>query len=276
MDIETVDIETGPETDFQPTPELLEKLDGTIDGLIIASPSNPTGTMIDPAGLKALADTCRDRGIRVISDEIYHGITYEAPAETMLRFDPECFVINSFSKYYSMTGWRLGWTVFPKSLSRSIECLAQNLFISAPALSQLAADAAFDCDVELDGNVARYKANRDLLLSELPKAGFDKLSHAAGAFYIYGDVSALTDDSNDLCQRILKETGVAITPGLDFDPVRGNRFVRFSFSGSTEDMADAAKRLIEWRAKENRSAKARPMRLAISASSSSGTLPRTS
>ena len=252
LDIETVNIETGPETDFQPTPALLDAVEGIIDGLIIASPSNPTGTMIEASGLKALADYCREKGIRVISDEIYHGITYEADAETMAKFDSECFVINSFSKYYSMTGWRLGWTVFPKSLSRSIECLAQNLFISAPALSQLAAEAAFDCKDELDANVVRYKTNRDLLLSELPKAGFDKLSHAAGAFYIYADVSAMTDDSNAFCQRILAETGVAITPGLDFDPERGNHFIRFSFSGSTESMIEAARRLIEWRTRENR------------------------
>jgi len=243
LDIEVVDILTGPDTDFQPTPQLLDQVEGKLDGLIIASPSNPTGTMIDRDGLQALASYCRERGVRVVSDEIYHGITFEEPAHTMAEFDDECFVVNSFSKYYSMTGWRLGWLVFPESLARPVECLAQNLFISAPTLSQMAALAAFDCQPELDANVARYKANRDLLLAELPKAGFDKLSHAQGAFYVYADVSDLTDDSQAFCQEILAKTGVAITPGKDFDPSRGHQFVRFSFAGSTEDMAEAVGRL---------------------------------
>jgi len=243
LDIEVVDILTGPDTDFQPTPHLLEKVEGKLDGLIIASPSNPTGTMIDRDGLQALADYCRERGVRVVSDEIYHGITFEEPAHTMGEFDDECFVVNSFSKYYSMTGWRLGWLVFPESLARPVECLAQNLFISAPTLSQMAALAAFDCPTELDANVARYKANRDLLLTELPKAGFNKLSHAQGAFYVYADVSHLTDDSQIFCQDILAKTGVAITPGTDFDPTRGHKYVRFSFAGSQDDMAEAVRRL---------------------------------
>jgi len=243
LDIEVVDILTGPDTDFQPTPGLLDQVEGKLDGLIIASPSNPTGTMIDRDGLNALASYCRGRGVRVVSDEIYHGITFEEPAHTMAEFDDECFVVNSFSKYYSMTGWRLGWLVFPESLARPVECLAQNLFISAPTLSQMAALAAFDCQPELDANVARYKANRDLLLAELPKAGFDKLSHAQGAFYVYADVSDLTDDSQAFCQEILAKTGVAITPGTDFDPSRGHHYVRFSFAGSTEDMAEAVGRL---------------------------------
>ena len=247
LDIEVVNIETGPETDFQPTPELLDQVEGALDGLIIASPSNPTGTMIDRDGLAALADYCRDRGIRVISDEIYHGITYEEPAHTMAEFDDECFVVNSFSKYFSMTGWRLGWMIFPQSLARPVECLAQNLFISAPTLSQVAASAAFDCKDELDANVARYKANRDLLLEALPQAGFDKLSHAQGAFYVYADVTHMTDDSLAFCKKILAETGVAVTPGVDFDPDRGHHYLRFSFAGATDDMAEAAKRLKAFR-----------------------------
>ncbi len=243
LGIEVVDIETGPETNFQPTPELLDRIEGSLEGLIIASPSNPTGTMIDAKGLRALADACRARGVRLISDEIYHGITYESPAHTMAKFEPEAFIVNSFSKYYAMTGWRLGWLIFPESLLRPIECLAQNLFISPPTLSQLAALEAFAAADELDANVARYKVNRDLLLAELPQAGFDKLSHAQGAFYIYADVSHLCDDSLKFCQRILAKTGVAITPGVDFDPTRGHRAVRFSFAGATRDMAEAAKRL---------------------------------
>ena len=247
LDIEVVNIETGSDTDFQPTPQLLDQVDGKLDGLIIASPSNPTGTMIDRAGLEALAGYCRARGVRLVSDEIYHGITYEEPAHTMAEFDEECFVVNSFSKYFSMTGWRLGWMVFPQSLARPVECLAQNLFISAPTLSQIAATAAFDCKSELDANVARYKANRDLLLEALPQAGFDKLSHAQGAFYVYADVEHLTDDSQAFCQKILAETGVAVTPGMDFDPERGHHYLRFSFAGSTADMAEAAKRLKAFR-----------------------------
>jgi len=243
LGIEVVNLEVGPDTDYQPTPEVLAQVDGPLDGLIIASPSNPTGTMIDGPGLKALADYCQDQGIRLISDEIYHGITYEGPAHSIAEYAPEAFVVNSFSKYYCMTGWRLGWLIFPESLARSIECLAQNLFISPPTLSQIAAIAAFDCEDELDANVARYKVNRDVLLAELPKAGFDKLSHAQGAFYIYADVSHLTDDSLEFCQRILAETGVAITPGVDFDPARGHHFVRFSFAGATADILETTKRL---------------------------------
>jgi aspartate/methionine/tyrosine aminotransferase len=243
LDIEVVNIETGPKTDYQPTPELLAGVEGQLDGLIIASPSNPTGTMIDAAGLDALAWYCRNEGIRLVSDEIYHGITYEEPAHTMAQFEPEAFVVNSFSKYYAMTGWRLGWLIFPQSLARPIECLAQNLFISPPTLSQIAAVSAFEAMNELDANVARYKINRDLLLAELPKAGFNKLSHAQGAFYVYADVGHLTDDSLAFCKRILAETGVAITPGVDFDPGRGHRYVRFSFAGATADMAEAVRRL---------------------------------
>lgn len=243
LGIEVVPLEVGPDTDYQPTAEVLANVDGPLDGLIIASPSNPTGTMIDGPGLKALADYCQGAGIRLISDEIYHGITYEGPAHSIAEYAPEAFVVNSFSKYYCMTGWRLGWLIFPESLARPIECLAQNLFISPPTLSQIAATSAFDCEAELDANVARYKVNRDVLLAELPKAGFDKLSHAQGAFYIYADVSHLTDDSLEFCQRILAETGIAITPGVDFDPARGHHFVRFSFAGATADIRETSKRL---------------------------------
>lgn len=246
LDVEVIDIPTGPETNYQPTPKLLDKVKENIDGLIIASPSNPTGTMISEVGLKQLATYCQGRGIRIISDEIYHGITYEHAAHSMAEYNDDCFIVNSFSKYFSMTGWRLGWLVFPDQLARSIECLAQNLFISAPTLSQIAAIKAFDCQDELDGNVARYKKNRDLLLAKLPGAGFGELSHADGAFYIYADVSHLTDDSIELCKQILVETAVAITPGIDFDPERGARYVRFSFAGSNEDMAKAISRLKAW------------------------------
>lgn len=245
--IEVVEIPVGPETNFQPTPALLAATGLALDGLIIASPSNPTGTMIDAAGLKALYDYCAGAGIRLVSDEIYHGITYDAPAETILGFGDDALVVNSFSKYFAMTGWRLGWMVLPPDLVRAVECLAQNLFISPPSISQHAGVAVFGCTEELDANVRKYAANRALLLRELPKAGFDKLASADGAFYIYADVADLTNDSAAFCQAMLAETGVAATPGVDFDTERGHRFVRFSFARDTSDMAEAAARLIAWR-----------------------------
>jgi len=245
--VEPVEIEAGPETGFQPTVAMLEKLDRPVQGLIVASPANPTGTMLSRAELTALADWCAKNGVRLVSDEIYHGLTYGQEAVTAAAVSPDALVVNSFSKYFSMTGWRLGWMVVPEALVRSVECLAQNLFISAPTLSQMAAVAAFDCTGELDGHVARYARNRELLLRELPKAGFDRLAPADGAFYVYADVSEMTDDSEAFCKRMLAETGIAATPGIDFDPARGRRFVRFSFAGSEATIAEAARRLIEWK-----------------------------
>lgn len=247
LGIEPVNLAVGPETNFQPTPEVLERVDGPLAGLIIASPSNPTGTMIRRGGLEALTAYCADRGIRIVSDEIYHGITYGEKAETVLAFTDDAIVVNSFSKYFSMTGWRLGWMVVPEALLRSVECLAQNLYISPPSLAQIAGVAAFDCRDLLDANVSRYARNRELLLGELPRAGFDRLASADGAFYLYADVAGMTNDSQEFCARMLAETGVAITPGVDFDPERGNGSVRFSFAGATADMAEAARRLIAWR-----------------------------
>lgn len=231
---------------YQPTPENLDRIDGDIDGLIVASPANPTGTMLRPEDMRALAAYCDTRGIRLISDEIYHGITYEDAGMTALEVTDDAFVINSFSKYYSMTGWRVGWMVMPDDLQRSVECLAQNIFISVPSLSQLAACAAFDCTEELDANVARYAANRELLLRELPQAGLDRLAPADGAFYLYADVAHLTNDSEAFCRQLLADTGVAIAPGTDFDARRGNATVRLSFAGATETMSEAARRLKKW------------------------------
>ncbi len=245
--LEPVPIEAGPETRFQPSVALLDAIEGPIDGLVVASPSNPAGTMLSPDGLAELAAYCEHRGIRLVSDEIYHGICFGYDAACAAAYSETAIVINSFSKYFSMTGWRLGWMVVPEDLLRSVESLAQNLFISPPTLSQRAALATFDCYDELDANVARYARNRELLLEALPKAGFDRLAPADGAFYIYADVSAMTNDSEDFCRRMLRELGVAVTPGIDFDPGRGNAFVRFSFAGSTEDMAEAARRLQDWR-----------------------------
>ena len=196
--------------------------------------------------MQALADYCHDRDIRLISDEIYHGITYSTKEATALDFTDDAVVINSFSKYFSMTGWRIGWMVAPEDLLRSIECLKQNLFISAPTLSQHAALAAFDCADELDANVACYARNRELLLNRLPAAGFSEFAPADGAFYLYADVSHLTNDAEAFCRRMLQETGVATAPGNDFDPDRGRSFIRISFAGPTSDIEKAVARLEAW------------------------------
>ena len=245
LGIEPVPIAVGANAHYQPTPEILADL-GRIDGLVVASPANPTGTMIAAPQLARLAAWCRDHGIRLISDEIYHGITYEAPAQTARALGPEAIVVNSFSKYYCMTGWRLGWMLVPPELRRSVECLAQNFYISPPALAQLAAVSAFGCRVELDAHVARYRANRDTLARALSGAGLTRSAPAEGAFYLYVDISELSGDSEAWCRRLLAETDVAITPGLDFDPLGGGGWVRISFAGATRDIAEAARRLTAW------------------------------
>lgn len=246
LGLEPVLIETHAATKFQPTVTDLERIEGRLDGLILASPSNPVGAVIPSAELAAIAAWCAKKGVRLISDEIYHGITFGTKASTAAN-EPGAIVINSFSKYFSMTGWRLGWMVLPDDLVKPVERLAQNFFISAPALSQIAGLAAFDAHDELEANVARYAKNREILLNDLPKAGFDDLITTDGAFYIYANVARLTNDSLDFCRRMLAETGVAATPGIDFDPARGRHFVRFCFSGASADMVEAARRLKEWR-----------------------------
>lgn len=243
-----VDIVTTEAERYQPTvPELASEGGAGLAGLIVASPSNPTGTMVSRAEMAALTDACRQRGMRLISDEIYHGLTFEGRATSALEVTDDAIVINSFSKYFSMTGWRIGWMVVPPDLVRPIERLTQNLMISTPTLSQFAAVAAFDCTEELEAHVQRYRANRDLLLHGLPKAGFDHLTRPTGAFYLYADVAHLTNDSVAFCQRMLREAGVAVTPGVDFDPQRGRRTLRFSFAGSTADMEEAVRRLVNWK-----------------------------
>lgn len=246
LGIAPVILETGPNTRFQPTVTALERLDPPPDGLIVASPCNPAGTMLHPEELAAIAAWCSGAGVRLISDEIYHGLNYASPIATAAAYSG-AVVVNSFSKYFSMTGWRIGWLVLPDDLIRPVECLAQNFFISAPHISQIAAEAAFDCHDELAANVARYRRSRDLLLRELPHAGFDRLSPAEGAFYLFADISERSNDSAAFCARLLAEIGVAATPGLDFDRGRGNRFVRFSYCGPESDIAEAAARLQHWR-----------------------------
>ena len=239
-------LETGPATRWMPTLEQLEQCSGEIAGALIASPNNPTGTMLEPERLSAIAQFCNEQDIWFISDEIYHGLTFGQPAETALRYSDNAVIINSFSKYFSMTGWRVGWMVVPEALVANAERLAQNLFICAPAPSQLAALAAFEGTDELDRNRAVYAANRELLLSELPRVGFPEIVPADGAFYIYADVSAHTNNSLEFTRQMLAETGIAATSGVDFDEARGNRFVRFSYSGRTADVKDAITRLEAW------------------------------
>ena len=240
-------MEAGPETRFQPSVAMLEKLDPVPDGLIVASPCNPVGTMLHPDELAAIARWCDAHGVRLISDEIYHGLHYESAISTAASFSSSAVVVNSFSKYFSMTGWRVGWLLLPEDLVRPVECLAQNMFISAPYLSQVVAEASFDCQDELRANIAGYRRSRDHLLRTLPEAGFDRLSPAEGAFYLFADISDRSNDSVAFCARMLAEIGVAVTPGVDFDRSRGGRFVRFSYCGPEADMAEAAARLKGWR-----------------------------
>jgi len=246
LGLEAVDLPTSAADRFQPTVTALEKA-GPIAGLIVASPSNPTGTMVNRAEMTALSDWCRQHHVRLISDEIYHGIVYGGEAVSAAEVSDQAIVVNSFSKYFSMTGWRVGWLVVPTDLVRPIERLTQNFFISVPTLSQHAALAAFDCRDELDGHVRRYRANRDLLMAGLPAVGLDRLAPAQGAFYLYADIAHLTNDSRDFCKRMLAEAGVATTPGVDFDRARGAGTLRISFAGSTAEMEEAVRRLKAWR-----------------------------
>ncbi len=246
---EPVTIPVGPMSDWALTPELIERAEeqsGPLKGVLVASPSNPTGAMLTREQIKALVESCGATGRWFLSDEIYHRITYDQEDVSALEAGDDAIVINSFSKYYCMTGWRLGWAVVPERLVRPIERLAQNLFISPPTLSQIAAEKAFDETLLLDANVAVYAENRRLLLEELPKAGITDFAPADGAFYLYADVSHLTEDSATFCEAMLREAGVAATPGVDFDPTHGRQYVRFSFAGKTADMAEAARRLQKW------------------------------
>src|SRR3954453_21384285 len=245
---EVVEVDCGPDTRFQPTGGVLESVGGPVAGLVIASPANPTGTMIPADELAAIARWCDHNGVRLISDEIYHGITYSGETSSAWQTSRTGVTFGSFSKYFSMTGWRLGWMLVPEDLRRPVDVLTGNFTICPPVLSQYAAIAAFPPEsyAELDGHVARYAANRALLLDGLPRLGIDRLAPADGAFYVYADIGHLTDDSHAWCLRLLEETGVATAPGIDFDTRRGHQFVRLSFAGSGEEIAEGLERLSAW------------------------------
>ena len=243
LDLEPVGIEASAGNRLQPVPA---DLPDDLRGLIVASPANPSGTMLSRDALRDLIDTCHARDISFVSDEIYHGIEYDRPAVSALEISDDVYVINSFSKYFSMTGWRIGWMVVPKDHVRTIERLAQNLFICPPHASQIAALAAMECEEELQANLTVYAENRRLMIDGLPDAGFKKVAPPDGAFYVYADVSDMTDDSRALAAEILDKAGVAVTPGLDFDPLRGAQTLRFSYARSTEDIRAGLVRLKSW------------------------------
>ncbi len=245
---EVVELPCDASTRFQPTVAMMEDLDEPVQGLIVASPANPTGTVLSSDELSELAGWCESHGVQLISDEIYHGISYREPLSTAWEFSREAIVVNSFSKLWSMTGWRLGWMLVPPRLRRAVDSLTGNFTLCPPAVSQYGALGAFTdaAYAEVQGHVDRYRTNRELLLSGLADLGVDRIAPADGAFYAYADVSAWTDDSLAWCARLLDDTGVAVVPGADFDPVDGHHFVRMSFAGSTEDISEALGRLAGW------------------------------
>ncbi|WP_040485531.1 pyridoxal phosphate-dependent aminotransferase [Lutibaculum baratangense] len=248
LGIEPVAMVTSEEQRWTPTPEDLQAAfrTGRLDGFLVASPNNPTGTVVEPGTLRDLVAMCRDENALFVSDEIYHGLTFDRPAQTALSFSDEVVVVNSFSKYFCMTGWRIGWLVLPEWLVRPVERLAQSLFISPPALSQHAALAVMDCGSELEANKAVYGRNREILTKRLPQMGLPRFAPMDGAFYAYVDISAHSHDSFDFTQRMLREIGVAATPGLDFDPDLGGRFMRLSIAGSSADVEEAMDRVSRW------------------------------
>ncbi|MGI9161333.1 MAG: pyridoxal phosphate-dependent aminotransferase [Mycobacterium sp.] len=247
---EVVEIECGPETRFQPTVQLLAELDPPVKGVIVASPANPTGTVIEPDELAAIARWCEASGVRLISDEVYHGLVYPGAPATSCAWETSrnAVVLNSFSKYFAMTGWRLGWMLVPEDLRRAVDCLTGNFFICPPVLPQYAAVAAFTPEsiAESEGHLAHYGRNRDTLIAGLHQVGLTRLAPADGAFYIYADVSEFTGDSLSFCETLLADTGLAIAPGVDFDTVRGSTHVRLSFAGPAADIDEALRRLGPW------------------------------
>ncbi|MCI4678361.1 aminotransferase class I/II-fold pyridoxal phosphate-dependent enzyme [Rhodoblastus acidophilus] len=245
LGLEAVDLPVDSSNGFAVSAAAVEKAHDArqLDGLLLMSPANPSGAMQGAESLREIAELCERRGIVFISDEIYHRLTYDRPAQTALAFSDRAVIVNSFSKYYCMTGWRVGWLVLPPELPRVVERLQQSLAISAPTLSQIAAQAAFDATEELEAVKEGYRRNRDILLDGLPALGLDQLAPADGAFYIYADVSRFTDDSTRLCRDLLHRAGVAATPGVDFDPLRGHLALRLSYAGAESHMVEALKRL---------------------------------
>ena len=241
-----LEIACGAETRFQLTAAMLASLEPAPAGVILASPANPTGTVIPGPELAAIAEVCAARGIRIVSDEIYHGLSYDRPTHSMLEFAPDAIVVNSFSKYFSMAGWRLGWLIVPREEASRAVAYMGALFLTAPSLAQHAALAAMDCRDELEGHLSTYRRNRELLLEALPKLGLEKIAPPDGAFYIWADVGAFTDDSLAFCKQLLRDTGVALAPGIDFDPALGHHFIRLSFAVSTPEVEDAIRRLTPW------------------------------
>jgi aspartate/methionine/tyrosine aminotransferase len=246
LHMQPVEIACGPESRFQLTAASIAALDPPPKGLIVASPANPTGTIIQADELEAIASVCRERNIIIVSDEIYHGISYVGPARCMLEFEPKALIVNSFSKYFSMVGWRLGWLLVPPERLQRARAFMGNLLLTAPSLSQHAGLIALDSREELEGHVATYARNRQLLLEALPQLGLLSIAPPDGAFYIYANVGHLTNDSLEFCQSLLRDTGVATAPGIDFDPLEGHRHMRMSFAVSTPEVEIAIERMTPW------------------------------
>ncbi|PSJ36193.1 aminotransferase class I/II-fold pyridoxal phosphate-dependent enzyme [Allosphingosinicella deserti] len=246
LHIEPLELPCGEAERYQITAAALECIDPAPDGLIVASPANPTGTIIAPDELAAIAEVCRRRNIRIVSDEIYHGLSYVGPAHTMLEHSADALIVNSFSKYYSMAGWRLGWLVVPPDLIGAARARMGNLFLTPPSLSQHAGLMAMDCEGELEGHRDTYARNRALLLDALPRMDLRRIAPPDGAFYVYADIGHLTNDSLAFCTALLRDTGVATAPGIDFDPVDGHHFMRFSFAVATNQVEDAIARIEPW------------------------------
>ena len=247
-----VEIACGPAEHYQLTASALAALDPAPSGVIIASPANPTGSIIAPDEMAAIAEVCRQRGIAIISDEIYHGLSYGAPTPSMLEFAPEAMIVNSFSKYWSMAGWRLGWLLVPADHIETARAYIGNLFLTPPSLSQHAGLVAMDCHDELEGHIEVYRQNRQRVLDALPSLGLKTIAPPDGAFYIWADIGHLTNDSVAFCEQLLRDTGVATAPGVDFDPVEGHHFMRFSFAVSTPLIEEALTRLRPWFAAQPR------------------------
>ncbi|MBI1399006.1 aminotransferase class I/II-fold pyridoxal phosphate-dependent enzyme [Hyphomonas sp.] len=246
LNLVPVEIPCGEAERFQLTAAALDALGPAPAGVILASPANPTGTIIAEAELRAIADVARKRGTRIISDEIYHGLSYGPKIHSILEFEPAAYVVNSFSKYFSMAGWRLGWLISPEDGAARTGAYIGNLFLTAPSLAQHAGLVAMDSRDELDGHVEVYRRNRALLLDALPRLGLERIAPPDGAFYIYADISRFTEDSLAFCMKLLEDTGVATAPGVDFDPVDGHRFMRFSFALSTPEIEEALSKLEPW------------------------------